>query len=261
MPEQLLSTRRAEAKKREDALARVRARLEEHEKLLCDVQAQGEGLRQELAVEAEAFRQAELALQEAQCRVAASSAHAVAPPSRVAPSLSERGAAAMQSLEAHLAALSSPDCAKLAEEEYQVAATAARQAGEEPPSLIAFILKRLGGAGADADQIIKTELACAACMGEADAKRAPSADAIPTADADLPASPAGPPAACRATASQGAACPGEEGYRHMMKRTNDIVAEAAKADRQKLAASQRKDAKEQVLNAAHAAALAEEDVL
>ncbi len=163
LPEQLLAARRADVKKCAEALAAARGQLEQHEILKAKMEDEETRLREDVDVEAMAFRQAEAALEEAQHRVAttmgapAASAPMEAPPAPRAPALSPQGATALEGLSVQLSQLAWPCHIQKAEEEYkQVIAMAGPV--EEPPSLIAYVLKRLSDEGMRQLDLVKFDL-------------------------------------------------------------------------------------------------------
>ncbi len=179
LPEHLVSTRRAELKKQSEALAAARKKLEEHEAVMRDLQEEVEELGKTVAAEAQAFRQAESALEEAQRRFAQSvqsvqaelvpavSTPGAAPamvPSALptqpppAPALSLLGTEAMNGLLAQLEQLASAASIKAAEEEYVQLLQAAPAAGEEHPTLLKFVLQRLSQQGTAKLNVVRFDI-------------------------------------------------------------------------------------------------------
>ena len=156
LPEHVLSERRAEAKKRAAALANARAKLEANELRVRQLQAEGADLQKEVDAQTAAFREAELALEEAQQKVVAS----IDPP-RIAPRLSAQGTNAVAALTAHLANLASPENISRAEEEHRSTVAAAEANGSTAPSLLEFVLQRLSCEGSKQLDIVQFDLAAA----------------------------------------------------------------------------------------------------
>ena len=149
-----------------NSLATVRSSLEEHEKLLREVEANGQRLRDEVAAAAAAFKQAEPALEEAERRLAASISKpqqasqgmALSPPPCPQPAnaLSTRGVEALKALEGHIQGLTSEESLANIEKEYQEIQEQA--SGTPVPDKLAFVLGRIQREGVRQLQAICFEL-------------------------------------------------------------------------------------------------------
>ena len=190
LPEHLVSTRRAEAKRRYEALAAARQSLEQHESLMAEMQAEEERLRQAVAAEAMAYKQAEAALESAQRRMAETAGpqrESVAAPREEPaaprpPALSQQGAAALELLRSQLAGLGSVNTVQDAEAAHQRAIQEATTAGQAPPSALAFVLDMLGKRGLEQLELVRFDIA-KQTIEEVPAATAPSVPAAerPTA--------------------------------------------------------------------------------
>ncbi len=165
LPEQLLISKRAEVKKRGDALAAARRKQEEHEDLLAQLQEEGEELRAAVAEAAEAFKQAEAALEAAERRVVRTiqpetkaADLEMAAESTPAPALSSEGAAALEGLVMQIADLAKPATIQDAENRHQEAVAAAELAGQAPPSILEFVLKTLSQEGGRKLELIRFDI-------------------------------------------------------------------------------------------------------
>ena len=164
--------------------------------------AEGARLQSVVHEEAEAFRQAESALEEAERRLAASIVKpwqanmAAPPPPLVAPvppnTLSARGLEALHALEAHVNGLTSGDNMARMEQEYQQLQAAA--AGRPVQSLLAFVMDRLQREGARQIQVVGFELSKEPAPMVAEASPAAAELAVPMCSmgASAVVAPAGP---------------------------------------------------------------------
>ncbi len=194
LPEQLLRTRRAEVKKRADALVAARQQLEQQENLLEDVQAEAERLRGTVAFESEAFKAAEAALEKALGSVGPCTAARPAPPATAvttllppSPALSPQGAAALEGLRGQLAGLGSAATVQEAEEAHRCAVAAAQEAGRTPPSILAFVLELLGERGLEQLELVRFDIAKGTM--DAAAVPCPTVAVAPAQAAELPERP------------------------------------------------------------------------
>ncbi len=165
-----------------DALAAARKKQEEHDELLAQLQEEGEKLREKVATEAEAFKQAEAALEEAERRIvrtiqppdlqdAVLSPAAEPPP---APALSAEGAAALDGLVAQIANLASPATIRDAEEKHREAVAAAELAGRTPPSILEFVLGTLSQEGGRKLELVRFDISKAVNVPDAAAATVPT---------------------------------------------------------------------------------------
>ena len=161
-PKHVVSSRRAEVKKRAAFLAVAHQQLERHTALLAEMQ-------EVAASEAAEYKRAEDELEAAQRRMAecvAPSQDAAAPvPAADAPclvskslALSPQSAQALEGLRAHLAELGSAMAIAEAEAAHKAAVDTANADGQVPPSILAFVMQLLGARGLEQLEIVRFDM-------------------------------------------------------------------------------------------------------